>query len=153
VDGNPLWAIDPLGLISEVEVANVVYNETRSFSGTDVDYARYTIAQAIFNGAEAEESGRIKRRPKAAPSTAKVPATEAKIYQSCLDAAMNAQNDRVQATDPTRGSIFFNFRGNSSMANRYGLPVQTHVGPLNNSYPTTVLPSSGNYANTYGSGR
>ena len=135
--------------LTSTQITNIIFNETRSFSGPGVDQARYDIAQAIMNGDQQLGD----KRPETAPTTAHVPKAEQNTYNQCLSAVQKARADRRNKFDPTNGSIYFNFRGNASTVPRYGLPVQTHVGPLNNSYPTNVLPATGNYANTYGSGK
>lgn len=45
VEGDPIDFIDPMGLfLTDQELANIVYNETRSLNGSNVDDARYDIS-------------------------------------------------------------------------------------------------------------
>lgn len=149
VGNNSLKFIDPFGLLSETEVANIIYNETRSLSGSGINEARYNTAQAIYNGDEARGDNRPLTAPTTPPSGG-IPSNEASTYQSCLNAAMRAQDDRMNGIDPTNGAMNFNFRNSDSRSPFFGMPISTQVGPLNNSYTGGGLNSSGVYSNTYG---
>lgn len=130
-------------MLTDEQVANIIFNETRSLSGTDIDTARLNVAHAILNG---ENS---KKRPLAAPTSATVPAVESAAYALC-EAAVAAAKKNVEAgTDPTAGAIHFNFRKNNWTGDFQGHAIKTQVGPLNNSYPSADLPATGIYANTY----
>ncbi|MFO0752293.1 MAG: RHS repeat-associated core domain-containing protein [Thermodesulfovibrionales bacterium] len=148
VGNNPMMFIDPLGLIlTNAQVANIIFNETRSFSGDRVFEARLNIAHAIINGDNALGD----RRPVTAPTTATVPQSEQATYQQIQFAVELARFQQTEGgIDPTNGAMNFNFRNNDSTSPFYGLPVQTHVGPLNNSYTGGGLNSTGVWANTYG---
>ncbi len=147
---NPMYWIDPLGLVlTDEQIANIIYNETRSLSGENIAQSRENIAQAIINGDEALGD----KRPITAPTTANVPSNEQQTYQACRDAVESARRARSSGNDPTRGAMNFNFRNNDSTAPFYGLPVQTQVGPLNNSYTRGGLNATGVYGNTYGGRR
>jgi RHS repeat-associated protein len=131
--------------LTDQEIANIIFNETRSFSGPDIDKARRNIAHAIING----ERLRGSKRPKTAPTTANVPPAEAGTYQDILENVRAARLEREWG-DPTKGAIHFNFRNTSSRSpflNRY--ENSTSCGPLNNSYPQGGLNATGVYANTY----
>ena len=130
--------------MTDHQIANIIFNETRSLSGTDVQRARANIAHAIMNAERAPV------RPRTAPSTATVPKVERGIYAQCLDAVHIATAERIKATDPTGGATNFNFRKNDVRTPFYGLKLRTQVGPLNNSHPSQDLPGNGIYANTYG---
>ncbi len=131
--------------LSDTQIANIIFNETRSLSGTNIQRARMNIAHTIMN---ADSAGG--NRPRTAPAVASVPPSERALYADCLQAVQLARLERSRGTDPTNGGRNFNFRANASRANFYNLPIQTQVGPLNNSYPTLDLPSAGIYGNTYG---
>lgn len=131
--------------LSDAQIAAVVFNETRSLSGNDIQRARANVAHTIVN-ADSSSGG----RPRSAPTTANVPAVEQSAYADCLAAVQLMRREKAQGTDPTNGAKNFNFRKNASRSNFYGFAIQTQVGPLNNSYPTADLPRSGIYANTYG---
>lgn len=73
VKNSPLSWVDLLGLVlSPAEVRNIVFNETRSLLGPNIDFARLTVAHAIINGDR--QFGN--KRPKTAPTTAKPGPTE-----------------------------------------------------------------------------
>ncbi len=143
---DPINFVDPLGLLlSDTQIANIIFNETRSFSGENVAEARRDIAHVIINGDNALGDN----RPVTAPTTANVPPAEASTYSACSNAVSTARAER-EWTDPTNGATNFNFRNNDSTAPFYGLPNQTHVGPLNNSYTGGGLNATGVWVNTYG---
>jgi hypothetical protein len=132
-------------MLSTDQIANIIFNETQSLSGTGIDQARVNIGMTILN---AQKLG--KHRPMTAPTTATVPAAAKTIYANCLTAAQAAVANDKKGTDPTKGATNFNFRPSPSQAPFFGLKLYTQVGPFNNSYPTDALPATGIYANTYG---
>lgn len=131
--------------LTDKEIANIIFNETRSLSGAKVVDARKNIAHSIWN-AQANSGG----RPKTGPTSAKVPKQEGDAYDQCTNAVVAARLDRAKGVDPTSGATNFNFRKNDWRGDFYGLPIKTQTGPLNNSYPTADLPAANIYANTYG---
>ena len=131
--------------LTDDQIANIIFNETRSLSGEQSDEGRKNIAHSIIN-AQAKSGN----RPKTSPTVAHVPKQEIKTYTACVAGVKAARDDRAKNIDPTRGATNFNFRKNSWRGDFYGLQIQTQVGPLNNSYPTADLPASNIYANTYG---
>jgi hypothetical protein len=131
--------------LSDSQIANIIFNETRSLSGATIQRARTNIAHTIINADSAGGS-----RPRTAPAVASVPSTEAAVHARCVHAVQLARQEKLQGIDPTNGARNFNFRANASRADFYNLPLQTQVGPLNNSFPTRDLPASGIYANPYG---
>ncbi|MBM3846061.1 MAG: hypothetical protein FJ405_07240 [Verrucomicrobia bacterium] len=150
VNNNPLYWIDFLGLaLSDSQIANIIFNETRSLSGGDLDRCRCNLAHAIKNGDKQEDEGKIKKRPKTAPATAKVPDGEKGAYQSCVDAVKKCNDEKKKGTDPTKGGIHFNLRGNSGRGPFQGHPLTSQCGPFNNSYKKGGLPPTGVYVNTY----
>jgi hypothetical protein len=130
--------------LSDEQITNIVFNETRSLSGPNIDEARINIAHAIINAASSKH-----KFPVMAPSTASPDSGEASIYNSCVAAISKARSNVMSRSDPTGGAQHFNFRKNKSNADFQGHKIKTSVGPLNNSYPTAELPKSGIYANTY----
>ena len=150
VGNNPLSFVDLLGLeLTDAQIANIIFNETRSFSGPNVDQARSNIAQVVINGDNALGDN----RPATAPTTSTVPASEQQTYQACKNAVAIARNARTNGgIDPTNGALNFNFRNNNSTAPFFKLPIQTQFGPLNNSFTGGGLNATGIYANTYGVG-
>lgn len=131
--------------LTDAQIANVIFNETRSLDGPRIQEARINIAHAIANA----NTG-TGRRPATAPTTAHVPPAEAAIYAQCMQAVSQMRQQRTSGIDPTNGATHFNFRRNASRAAFYSFPIQTQVGPLTNGYPTTDLPATNIYANTYG---
>ena len=150
VADQPTMFIDPLGLeMTTVQIANIVYNETRSLSGSpEIDAARQDIAHVVINGDEAEtrSSG---RRPITASDVANVPSSEQSTWESCRAAVERARLEREFGYDPTYGARHFNMRGNASRRPFLGNPLRTQYGPLNNSFPSPGLPRSNIYVNTY----
>ncbi|MCF3948175.1 cell wall hydrolase [Acidiphilium iwatense] len=132
-------------MLTQQQLANIIFNETQSLSGTGIEQARINIAMTILN---AEKAGQ--RRPMTAPDAATVPPAVAGIYADCLKAAQQAIADWKQGQDPTNRATHFNFRSNLSTSPFFGFRLHTQLGPFRNSYPTPALPASGIYANTYG---
>ena len=131
--------------LTDKEIANIIFNETRSLSGGDIATARKNVAHSILY-AQAKSGS----RPKTGPTSAKVPKQEDSAYGECTNAAVAARLERAKSLDPTIGATNFNFRKNDWHGDFYGLPIKTQTGPLNNSYPTADLPAANIYANTYG---
>jgi hypothetical protein len=122
VYNNPVNFIDPWGLaLTDAQIANIIFNETRSFSGIRVDEARLNIAYAILNGDRALGD----RRPVAAPTTAKVPPCEKGIYRQILHDVQQARFQQTEGgIDPTNGAMNFNFRNNDSTGLFFGIPIR-----------------------------
>lgn len=134
------------GTLSGREMRNIVFRETRSLSGDAVNVARRNIAHAVMNGDEESGAG----RPITAPTTAANPAPgERTAYEASGRMVLRAHAERSLGHDPTRGATHFNMRSTDSTANFQGARITTQSGPLDNSYPTRVLPESGIYVNTY----
>jgi RHS repeat-associated protein len=147
VQNNPVNRIDPWGLLlTDAQVANIIFNETRSLSGPDISQARQDIAHAIINGDTALGTN----RPATASTTSNVPQCEQATYNSILSDVAAVRNEIQNSIDPTNGAMNFNFRNTNSTSNFQNLPIQTQVGPLNNSYTGGGLNPTGVYANTYG---
>jgi hypothetical protein len=131
--------------LTDKEIANVVFNETRSLSGENIEQARKNVAHSIINAQAASGA-----RPKTGPTVAHVPKQESDVYDACTAAVAAAREDRSKKLDPTGGATNFNFRKNDWRGDFFGLKISTQIGPLDNSYPTADLPASNIYANTYG---
>jgi RHS repeat-associated protein len=144
VGGNPINLIDLLGLcdLTPNQIANIIFNETQSLSGPNINLVYANITDVILNDEP--------NLPKMAPNTANVPSSEQQLYQQILNIVQATITQYNNGTDPTNGATNFNFRTNDYAGPFYDLPLQTQVGPLNNSYPTSRLPATGIYANTYG---
>jgi RHS repeat-associated protein len=146
---NPINFIDSWGLISSQQIGNIIFNETRSLSGANIDQARLNIAHSILNADAKWGKNRSKYAGTAPDTVACIPKSEYDTYLQSQIAAIIAAHQQNAGIDPTNGATNFNFRNNSSSAPFLGMPLQTQVGPLNNSYPTTTLNATGVYANTY----
>jgi hypothetical protein len=131
--------------LTDDQIANIIFNETRSLSGEKIAEARQNVAHSIIN-AQAKSG----KRPLTGPTVAHVPKQESDAYDACVAAVKAARDAIAKNIDPTSGATNFNFRKNNWKGDFYGLPIQTQVGPLDNSYPTADLPASNIYANTYG---
>jgi hypothetical protein len=129
--------------LTDEQIANIIFNETRSLSGDKIAEARLNIAHAIMNGEK------LSSRPATGPTSAQVPKVEEGAYGQCKSTVAQAKLNVSKGEDPTSGATHFNFRKNNWRGDFFGKKIQTQVGPLNNSYPTADLPKSGIYANTY----
>lgn len=131
--------------LTDSEIANIIFNETRSLSGDGIDEARKFIAHSIINAQVSTG-----KRPKTGPTVAHVPPQENDVCTLCQTAVFVAREDRKSAVDPTNGATNFNFRKNNWQGDFYGFKIRTQKGPFANSYPSVDLPASNIYANTYG---
>jgi hypothetical protein len=146
-----------INVLTVKQVGNIIFNETQSLTNSgkenvSLDQARETIEHTIINtdvkyGAERDKIAGT------APSTVSERAIKGNpaAYKSSQEAARQAYAESKRGVDPTRGSIRFNLRANTSRVNFQKIqPIKTQSGPYNNSYPSEGLPSSGVYVNTYG---
>lgn len=131
--------------LTDGQIANIVFNETRSLSGSGIQEARINIVHSIINAL-----ANVRQRPRTGPTVAHVPQQESAVYDDCVAAVTSARANRQANIDPTSGATNFNFRRNNLRGDFFGLAIKTQVGPLDNSYPTTALPATNIYANTYG---
>jgi hypothetical protein len=130
------------------EIGNIIFNETRSLNGDNIQEARENVAHAIINGSSTLRENRPITGSTTVSDTART--QDNQQYQDSQQAALQAVFAHATTGDPTNGSVHFNFRINDSRANFYNAVIQTHVGPLNNSYPNPDLPArTGIYGNTY----
>jgi hypothetical protein len=136
-------------ILSDDEKAAIIFNETRSLSGSDIHTAREYLAHALSNADETWGGDRAKYAG-SAPSVIPhgVPEVEGARYQSAVDAVAAAKSQRANGVDPTQGALNFNFRTPTQSGSFQGRSVKTRIGPLDNSYPTKQLPGSGIYSNT-----
>ena len=130
--------------LSDQQISNIVFNETRSLSGPTITDARVNIAHAIINTAASSH-----RFPVMASAVAHPGPAEKSILAECVTAVRTARRELLAGKDPTLGARHFNFRKNAFSGAFQGHALKTSVGPLDNAYPTAASPSSGIYANTY----
>jgi hypothetical protein len=132
------------------QIGNIVFNETRSLSGENIESARENVAHVVINGEETWGANRNKYANTASTVvTDAAKQADSQQYNDSQAAAINAVLNHITSGDPTNGAEHFNFRRNDSTGNFQGASIRTQIGPLNNSYPTTTLPATGIYANTY----
>ncbi|MDC8013016.1 RHS repeat-associated core domain-containing protein [Tahibacter soli] len=143
---DPVNLFDPGGYrLSWNQVANIVFNETRSLDGPGIDQARKDVAHAVINGDE--QFGNA--RPQTSTTRARVPREERDVYEQCKSATIDAFIDEYMGIDPTNDATHFNMRRNDSRKPFQGHEIETQNGPFENSYPTPDLPGTGIYLNTY----
>ena len=142
--------VDPWGLETVEEVGNIIFNETRSLSGDNIQQARENLAHSIYNAEDRWGENRSTYARSAPETVGNIPQSEIETYNACQQAAQNACDEKLEGCDPTEGATNFNFRNSNSTNPFWGLEQKTQVGPLNNSYPTNTLNATGVYANTYG---
>lgn len=134
-------------ILSDPDYAGILFNETRSFSGPNVQKAREHLAHALMNADETWGTDRAKYA-KSAPAVAKPPKVEMPAYQSALAAVAAARAERAKGNDPTNGALNFRFTTTPTRDQFYGRSVSTQVA-LHNGYTKGDVPSETAYVNTY----
>lgn len=135
-------------ILSDKDIAGIIYNETRSLSGPDVQTGRQNLAHTIMNGDEKWGERRIVYA-KTAPSTANPGKADMAAYQASVDAVREARARRAKEGDPTNGSLYFRLRPNGSSKNLYhNVPVKTQV-PAYNSFVNHDVPSNVAFIDTF----
>jgi hypothetical protein len=86
--------------LTDEQIANIIFNETRSLSGEKIAEARKNIAHTILNALALSD-----KRPKTAPAEAHVPKQESETYQHCTAAVAAAKKEAVNKIDPTHGKF------------------------------------------------
>jgi RHS repeat-associated protein len=137
--GNPVGDVDPLGLFTQQQLQNIIYNETASLSGPGIDAGSVAIAYVLQNRSNAGINGGV-------ASDALTQSAQSAI-QNGVPAAVAAYNRAAAAAakaidcpsnDPTGGALHFNLRGNASVGPWLGLPAYPMLlqfGPLNSKRP------------------
>ena len=69
--------------LTDEELTNIIFNETRSLSGENIDQVRYYLALAILN-AQSESTYLMKSFPKMAAQTATVPKVEHATWDAII---------------------------------------------------------------------
>ncbi len=148
--GAPTVRTDPLGLYTPDELANIIFNETESLSGADAQAARVAVGLIALNR---ERPGRTD--PGIAPATLSNRANRALTNKvpnvvAALADSRAAASQAMCMSDTTSGAQGFVLKGNATKPKRYGkYSVIQQFGPLDNSAPTSSLPSTGVYMNTF----
>jgi len=152
--------IDPLGLYTQAQLANLIYNETASLSGAGIYTARVAIGNVAENryqsGITSGLASSVLSSQAGTDLLNKVPSVLV-AYSQATKAAASVLCPT--SSDPTSGAKGFAIKGNPSEPKRYGLyPVLQQFGPFNNSYPTVgdprvrpsqQLPASGVFINIF----
>jgi hypothetical protein len=131
---DPAEARTPL---SDEEVRNIIFNETRSLSGPGIDDARRELAHTIINADEAWGTQRG-LHARTAPSTLPrkySPAVEARTLQCIESIVSRVRLERTLSIDPTRGATNFNIRPFASTRPPYWGPrliLHSVHGPFQN---------------------
>jgi RHS repeat-associated protein len=140
-------------ILSDEQVGNSVFNETRSLSGPGINDARRSIANIIINGDEALGAQRPTTASTVLPRN--LSTSEQATLQSIRALVTDVRAQRAAGIDPTNDARFFGFRditkfrsGFEGLATvrRFGtqVPIRSGiVGPFNNSFPTPALGPTG----------
>jgi hypothetical protein len=138
-------------ILSDEEYAAIVFNETRSLSGSDVAGARQQIAHALMN---ADETWGPKRGvyARTAASVAMPPEVEQDTYRAAVEAVAEAKRQRSSGSDPTGGAVFFRFTTEPTKEAFNDAPLRSQT-QLHNSFTRGDVPSSTAYLGIYGGDR
>lgn len=157
-EGSPEGKVESSkAVLSDDQVRNIIFNETRSLSGPAIGDVRRSIAHIVINGDEALGADRPETASSELPS--RISTEEQTVLDSIAEVVAGVRAERADGIDPTNGARYFGFRdvnnfrtGLEGLAGpgvkRFGTqtPIRSGVsGPLNNSFPTTALGPSGIY--------
>jgi hypothetical protein len=81
--------------LTDAQIANVIFNETRSLSGADIQRVRVNIAHTIINADNGSHA-----RPRTGSTAASVPPAERATYAQCLQAVQLAREERGRECRP-----------------------------------------------------
>jgi RHS repeat-associated protein len=146
-------------VLTDEQIGNIVFNETRSLSGPGIDDVQRRIAHIVIN---ADERWGARREQHARTASKELPTTLSKAEKSNLETIGSlvsaVRSDRAEGLDPTNGTVFFGFRdvnnykrtgfkGVMTARRQRGtqVPVGGILGPFNNSFPTKELGPNGIY--------
>lgn len=147
-------------ILSDDQIANIIFNETRSFSGEQLDEARLAMANAIVNADEIYGESRMSIRRTAPDSiTQQISQGEQAILNHIQNTLIpKVREERRNGIDRSNGHLPFGFRDIKNFSGGYKMmmdmarsidgviPVES-FGPFNNSHPDAdqLLGSTGNY--------
>lgn len=134
-------------ILADKDYAGILFNETRSFSGPDVQTAREHLAHTLINDDETWGPKRI-RYAKSAVTVAKPPPAELAAYQAAVDAVAAARAQRAKGIDPTNGALHFRFT-TTPTTEPFGGRALTRQFKVHNSYTKGDTPSDPAYVNIY----
>jgi RHS repeat-associated protein len=142
-------------ILTDTEIGNIVFNETRSLSGAGIDDARRAIANIVINGDESAGANRPVTASTRLPR--RVSEAEQSTLESIREIVTTVRTERAAGSDSSNGAMYFGFRDVGRFRSGYeGLatvrrfrtqsPIRNGVvGPFENSYPTPSLGPSGIY--------
>ena len=134
-------------------IRNIVFGETRSYTGVSIDEVRQKIAHIILNRImEGMTVGRVPHTANDYFARSLNPEEES-VLSNIHQVVDQVFIERSLGIDPTYGALYFNFRDpdylilfNKNLTSpMWGLPAADIIGPLNNSFPTTVLGPDNNF--------
>ena len=146
-------------ILTDDEIASIIFNESRSLSGSEIDLAREAIAHAVMNGDERFGISRPDTAGKSVNLTS-ISNAEATILNHIKTVIVpNVKLQRSQGFDAAGGNNYFNFRDATDLKfpngeidvrtqekrfkNGFLQPVYTSFGPFYNSFPN---PADGLYS-------
>jgi RHS repeat-associated protein len=147
VGNNPINWLDYFGLLLTPEqIGNIVFRETRSLSGNEINDARYDLAQTIINADKRWGDDRSKYAKTASTDTPKVYPGEEQTYIDAQAAAKKAACDNQKGIDSTEGSTNFDLSDNplgiGALEIMTGYIPFDKYGPFNNAYPNSKYPKA-----------
>jgi hypothetical protein len=116
------------------QVSAIVWNESRSLSGPQVQQMREQIAHTVMN-ADAKWGDKRSTYARTSSTTANVPPAEKGTYDSSAQAVQAAIAQRARGVDPTNGAVFYQFLPGGSPPTWQDRSMKVQQGPFNNSYP------------------
>ncbi len=151
---DPINCIDPNGfqVLRNLDITNIVFNETRSLSGQAIYNARFYMAISIMN-ADAKWAAERSRYASTASSDMPIGLTteEENVWDQVLQTVVDARARLASGQDPTNGALYFYEHTSPTTADWNGAGIQTQSGPLANSFPFGDVPArNGVYVDTYG---
>ena len=137
---------DSLGSVHDLGL--VIFSETQSYSDRSdssepLDTAREKMAHAIMNADQKWGFDRQKKASTALPIEPSVNALSNPSVRAAYASPMKAAREAyLSGTDPTNGALYLNQRPTPDRSNLKfkgglpeGVPISTHAGPYNNSFP------------------
>ncbi len=151
---DPINYADPTGLqvLSNLDITNIVFNETRSLSGQALYNARYYMAISIMN---ADTKWGADRSTYASTASSDMPTglttEEGDVWGQVLQTVVDARARLESGQDPTNSALYFYEHTSPTTADWNSAGIQTQSGPLDNSFPYGDVPvAHGVYVDTYG---
>jgi hypothetical protein len=151
---------DSLGSVHDLGL--IIFNETQSYSdrpdsSEPLDTAREKMAHAIMNADQKWGFDRQKKASTALPIEPSGNSLNNRSVRAAYASSMKAAREAyLGGMDPTNGALYLNQRPTPDRSNLKfngglpeGVPISTHAGPYNNSFPNKEVPSSTAWLNTF----